>query len=305
MSRSTLHRLDGLEPDNPLAVLPRLGLRHDLQSKHTMSGSPVQLLPRASWDITSPPLRPVLVLARELSREEVAEALARGIDGLAADHEFDGERNLNFSADRCRQLLEGAAREAGIHSRGRVDLLAALMTDGAIKDERGDPIQATPFCFQFGQGRQYFLERLARVPKEAAPPPRGRGRARKVTTGAESLIEALFHPWHREDRSASFRWDPDEDARWALMPGDPTDAAYKLHTQHGANRLAAIGLPVLTVVPQRPGSRTRAEAIGGAFMPHFSFAGPVWQDPASLAVIRAILTHPDRQRASGAVVNEH
>jgi hypothetical protein len=39
----------------------------------------------------------------------------------------------------------------------------------------------------------------------------------------------------------SFRWDSAEDVRYALLPGNPTDAAYKAGAQRGANRLAATG----------------------------------------------------------------
>lgn len=299
MSGSKLHRLDGLEPDNPLAFLAMLGLLRALQYDDSHCDPDARLLPRAAWDLAKLPLRPVLILAREASQEEVAEAAARGIDGLAIAHDFDGESNLNFSAERSRELLETAVHGSGIRSRDRIDVLAALMTDGAIKDQKGDPIQATPLCFQFGQGRQYFLERLAKVPREEAPPPRGRGKARKVTTAEEALIDALFHAWSRVDPTHSFRWDPDEDVRWALRAGDPTDNAYKNGTQHGANRLAAVGLPVLTVVPQRQGGRTRAAVIGGAFTPQFSFAWPIWEEPATLAAIRTMLMHPRLREPGG------
>lgn len=292
MSGSKSHRLDGLEPDNLLAFLALLGLLRALEYDDQLADPADRLLPRAAWDVAEPPLRPTLVLAREASQEEVAEAAARGIAGLALAHDFDGEKNLNFEVDRCRELLETAARHAGLRSRERVDLFAALMTDGAVKDQKGDPIQPTPFCLQFGQGWQYFLERLARVPREEAPPPIGRGRARKVFTAVDTLMAALFHPWTREDKTDSFRWDPDEDVRWALMAGDPTDSAYKTGTQHGANRLAAVGLAALTVAPLRQGGRTRAAVIGGAFTPGFSFAWPVWSEPATLSAIRAMLAHP-------------
>lgn len=299
MSGSKLHRLDGLEPDNPLAFLALLGLLRALEHHDRMADPADRLLPRAAWDFVRLPLRPVLALAREATREEVAEATARGIDGLAPAHDFDGEKNLNFSVDRCRELLEAAARDAGLRSRERVDLLAALMTDGAVKDQKGDPIQATPFCLQFGQGHQHFLERLAKVPRAEAPPPKGRGRKRKEFTAVETLIDALFHPWTREDPTDSFRWDPDEDVRWALMAGDPTDNAYKSGTQHGANRLASVGLPALTVAPRRQGGRTRAAVIGGAFAPRFSFAWPVWTEPATLSTIRAMLAHPRLREVDG------
>ena len=41
------------------------------------------------------------------------------------------------------------------------------------------------------------------------------------------------------------------DVRYALRATDPTDYKTKATIQHGANRLAAIGLSAITVVPQR------------------------------------------------------
>jgi hypothetical protein len=99
------------------------------------------------------------------------------------------------------------------------------------------------------------------------------------------------------DPTFSFRWDPDEDVRYALMAGDPTDAAYKAGTQHGANRLAAIGLAALTLVPETRAGRVRPSIIGGASgAGGFSFAWPIWREPATLSSIRALLAHPDLRK---------
>jgi hypothetical protein len=103
--------------------------------------------------------------------------------------------------------------------------------------------------------------------------------------------------WQRQDRTFSFRWDPEEDVRYALMAGDPTDAAYKPGTQHGANRLAAVGLPLLTVAPERRAGQVRPAVIGGEFgAGGFSFAWPVWKQPITVAAIRALLNHPDLRK---------
>jgi hypothetical protein len=107
------------------------------------------------------------------------------------------------------------------------------------------------------------------------------------------LSEALFQPWRRDDPTFSFRWDPDEDVRYALMAGDPTDTAYKVGTQHGANRLAAIGLAALTLVPEMRAGRVRPSIVGGASDANgFSFTWPIWREPATLSTIRALLAHP-------------
>ena len=90
----------------------------------------------------------------------------------------------------------------------------------------------------------------------------------------------------------SFRWDPHEDVRYALRATDPTDAKTKETTQHGANRLAAVGLSVLTVTPRRRGPDIRLELLGGS-RDHgeFFFTWPIWRAPISLAAARALLGH--------------
>jgi hypothetical protein len=110
-------------------------------------------------------------------------------------------------------------------------------------------------------------------------------------TPAETLEEALFSPWTRQDPTPGFRWDPEEDVRYALRASDPSGE--KSTTQHGANRLAALGLAILTAVPVQRGNRVRLQVLGGSLDREFAFAWPIWREPASLAAIRAMLSHPD------------
>lgn len=302
MNATTVHRLDGLEPDNLLALLALLGLLRSLESGDRERDPADRFLPRAAWTIDDPPLRPLLHIANGADREQLTEAACRGIDRLSGAHEFGSEKNLNHPREYAREILRGAASSAAVHARDHVDALAALMTDGACKEEKGEPIIPTPLCLQFGQGHQHFLQRLSDVPKQQAPPARGRGKARITPSPQECLIEALFEPWHRTDPTFSFRWDPEEDVRYALMAGDPTDAAYKGGTQHGANRLAAVGLAALTAAPVLQDGRPRTAVTGGEFRRGFSFAWPIWREPASLAAIRAMLAHP-ALRSPGALTH--
>ena len=85
------------------------------------------------------------------------------------------------------------------------------------------------------------MSRLASVPRESVPPARGPGRKKTPIGETDCLREALFEPWTRPDATFSFRWDPHEDVRYALRATDPTDSKTKERTQHGANRLAAVG----------------------------------------------------------------
>jgi hypothetical protein len=287
MTAKPSHRLDGLEPDNLLAFLALLGLLRALEAADST------LRPRAAWEIDTPPPRPILILARSLTPEEVTECAATGIQVISASHDFADRKDLNHSRDESRTLLEQTAKAAGLQARERVDLLAALMSDAAVKDDKKEPVDPTALCLLFGQGHQHFLERLADVPREPAPPQRGKGKSAVSISASECLAEALFRPWHRNDPTFSFRWDPEEDVRYALMAGDPTDSAYKTGTQHGANRLAAVGLAALTLVPQTRAGRVRPINIGGRAGPDgFSFCWPVWRPPATIGAIRSMLAHP-------------
>lgn len=300
MTVSAPHRLDGLEPDNLLGFLALLGLLRALEADDRGRPEPERLRPRVAWDIKAAPVRPTLHLARETSREAVVERALAGLAILAEFHDFERRKDLNYSRSECRALLLREATAAGSDTRQRVDLLAALMSDAAIKDDKQEAVDPTPLCLLFGQGHQHFLDRLASVPREPAPPPRGKGRKAVRPTAVDCLTEALFQPWHRGDQTFSFRWDPEEDVRYALMAGDPTDAAYKPGTQHGANRLAAVGLAVLTLVPQARGGRVRPSVPGGASGPDgFSLAWPVWRDPATLTAVRGLLAHPQLRVPGG------
>jgi hypothetical protein len=300
------HRLVGLEPDNLLAFLALLGLLRALEAADQDVLEDQKLYPRAAWDLDDAPLRPVLHVRRAMTQAEIADAAALGISALASDHRFDGRPDLNHTHREARLLLEGEATAATRNSRGRADLLAALMSDGAVKDDKdfdAAPIDPTPLCLLFGQGHQHFLARLATVPAEIAPPPRGRGKTKLILSAGECLAEALFAPWRRGDPTFSFRWDPDEDVRYALMAGDPTDATYKARTQHGANRLAAVGIAALVIAPETRAGRVRPAVLGGTSgRGGFSFAWPVWRPPASLAGIRALLGHPEL-RTAGALTH--
>lgn len=78
------------------------------------------------------------------------------------------------------------------------------------------------------------------------------------------------------------------------MAGDPTDLAFKAGTQHGANRLAVVGLATLTLVPETRGGRVRPRIIGGEHgVNGFTFAWPIWHHAATLSAIRALLAHRD------------
>jgi len=285
------HRLSGLEPDNLLAFLALLGLLRALEASRDA------WRPRACWDLDTLPLRPVLVLHAAATRDDVAEAAVEGLAALADLHNFGGKADLNHTVLEARSLLN-AARSAmpddttpGAVQFHAAALAAALFSDAAVKEDE-DRVEATPLCCLFGQGHQHFLDRLASVPRLPAPPPRGRGKKAEPVTPAACLNEALFAPWTRPDPTQAFRWDPAEDMRYALLAEDPSSV--KTTTQHGANRLAAVGLAALAVAPVIQRDRVRLATPGSLRRRQggFRFAWPIWRDPASLAAIQSLLSHP-------------
>ncbi|TFE70831.1 type I-G CRISPR-associated protein, Cas3-extension family [Methylacidiphilum caldifontis] len=272
-------RLEGLEPDNLLAFLALLGL---LRALEEADGS---FLPRAAWDVDIHPMRPKLFLSRPVEPESIAEAVDKGMMALSKAYYFDGRKDLNYSRDDCRMLLKQECQKADLGTRWRVDLLASLMSDAAIEKNGIDP---TPLCLLTGQGHQHFLERLAKVPNfsEAHASP------------IQCIIETLFHPWHRRNQTPAFRWDPQEERRYALLYGDPSKT--NTTTQHGANRLAAVGIGTLTLVPQLRSNSVRANILGGSLEKgEFSFAWPIWREPATLSAIRSMLAHSGLRKESG------
>lgn len=165
------------------------------------------------------------------------------------------------------------------------------MSDGAIKDDE-DKVWPTPLSFLFGQGHQHFLARLADVPNGKLPKKLEKLKTPPELRSTAYLESTLFGPWRREDPTDGFRWDPAEDRRYALRADDPSgDPA---GAQHGANRLAAIALPLFStaVVARRGETRLLARGSSYAMNGAIQFTWPLWWRPASLAAIAALLAHP-------------
>ena len=290
MTGFATYRLDGLEPDNLLAFMTLLGLLRAIEETRPNWRA------RVSWTVDEPPLRPALSVPEDVDRDIIVQAAAEGLDLLAQRHEFDGRKDLALSPDHATTSLRKAAETAN-RNRYAADLWAALVSDAAVSSD-GKKAEPTPLCLMFGQGHQHFLERLSSVPRQKAPPDRGERRNRITVSKTDCLREALFASWRRPDSTLSFRWDPNEDVRYALRAKDPTDAKTKETTQHGANRLAAVGFSVLTVAPRLRNGEVRLTVLGGSRESNgsFIFRWPIWRPPISLAGMRALLGHPGLRR---------
>lgn len=275
------HVLAGIEPDNLLASLALLGFLRAVRH-----AEPDWLL-RAWW--AGQPLRPRVRTAVPVTPDQLADAAARGCKRLAEVHHFGTHSDLDYAPGESRELLQSAALDARPDDRLAIDLWSALMSDGAIKDDPKEiRVRPTPYCLLFGQGHQHFLERLASVPQGNLPKELAKLKSPPDLNSPAKISEALFAPWQRADATQSFRWDPFEDRRYALRFEDPsTDKAL---TVHGANRLAALALPLLTAMPVKQRTEYRLAAIGtsAGHRGAITVSWPVWSLPATLDAIIAL-----------------
>ena len=284
-----LHRLQGLEADNLLAFLALLGLLRALQQARPHWHS------RAAWDLSHAPLRPFLQLREPVEAKSLCEAAASGVQQLAAAHDFGGLSKLKLSKPEARQRLLQARDHARVGDKLGAELWSALISDVAIRS-KAETVDRTPLCL-LDVAQTSFLKNLADVCRLEALP---RGDGDQEVRFVEAINKALFGAWGRVDRTPSFRWDPSEDSRHAYRWAAPSDE--KQGVEHGANMLAAVGLPSLTVAPYQRGNQVRLQVLGGEPSEGFSFAWPIWREPTSLASICSLLSHPDL-RTPGALAH--
>lgn len=267
--------LRGFEVDSLLAFLAHLGLLRSLEAARP------EWRPRTSW--TGPPWRAQLAIGAAVSEAEVARAAAEGIEALAARFDADGRANVGFTGEEFRSYAKRVQQDP---VGGR---LAAALTAEWPETKKGT-LQAAPLVMMFGAGHQNFLDRLVAVPRGELPSRLRNAKRPPDMRDPVRIAEALFAPWRRADDADGFRWDPEEDQRYALRFDNPSKAG-AAPTVHGANRLAAIGF---LSFPCLAGSRRittpgTARESGG----RVSFLWPVWTVPLSLHGVENLLVHPE------------
>ncbi len=266
---ATVLPMVGLEVDNLLAFLALLGLLRSLETSRS------EWSPRASWQ--GPPWRAQLHLEQIATEGEVATAAKEGLERIAASFDVDGRKNVDFDAREYRAYAQ----------RVRGDPIGAALAaalSAELPEKAQGEVYAAPLVMMFGQGHQNFLERLiaaARGTNEVVTP---------AMNEATKLEEALFRPWRRTDETDGFRWDPDEDQRYALRFGNPSKAG-AAPTVHGANRLAAIGLLSCPCLPAQRGHRPRVPGVTNER--ELAFVWPIWTPALPRTAIERILSHPD------------
>ncbi len=265
--------LPGLEPDNLLAFLSLLGLLRALETANPA------WLPSASW--RGPPWIACLHLAETANESAVAKAAARGVELLSAKYDVAGRRDVKFDRAEYRNYARKLRNDPTSAA-----LASALAAE--VPEKRAGGLNAAPLVMMFGQGHQHFLERLVSVSRGDLPPRLRKLKPPPNMRDPQKFAEALFKPWVRKDDTEGFRWDPEEDQRYALRFGDPSREG-AAPTVHGANRLAAIGFLSCATTP-----RERRMTVVGAFRDDegWGFAWPIWSEPLSRCAIEAFLAHP-------------
>jgi hypothetical protein len=260
IGKAHLVSMPGLEADNLLAFLALMGLLRSLEASRR------EWNPRAFWK--GPPWIAQLSVAEPSSTEAVAHASAEGVRLIAADFDSDHRKNVDFSP------VEYGNYVTRLRSQKNSATLASALSAECVS--RNDRPPTALLVMMFGQGHQFFLERLLAATCE-------------INKADQKMSEALFQPWRRDDDSNGFRWDPQEDQRYALRYGNPSKAGAAL-TVEGANRLAAIGFLSFSTVAREQ----RIRAAGSVYQDgDWYFVWPIWTRPFSRACIEALLNHPD------------
>ena len=284
-------RLDGLEPDNLLAFMALLGLLRALEESRP------EWCARVAWSVDESPLRPTLGVPNTVDENALVEAVAEGLNTLAQRHNFGDLVDLKLTYSIANQKLRIAAAHANM-DRYTADLWAAFLSD-VVTDNEGKT-RPTPLCF-LGTGNTNFIKTFKSVSLQQTPPRRGSHKKKVEISEYDCLREAMFKTWMRPDRTdgsdktSAFRWDPNEDVRYAQRWNAPTNN--KEPTQHGANRLATIGLSIFAVVPRLRNGKAELAIVGSqSEVGSLYICWPIWREPISLAGIRALLTHPHLYR---------
>lgn len=203
---------------------------------------------------------------------------------LALGQRPDVEKDVYY--DFAQDFLDKPSRL----NRIAVDMLASFGSDAVGGRESNgkekSQIEATPFCFIKGSGRQFFLDTA-------------RGLMNKVATREKELYKALFQEWIYLDETLSMRWDPLDDRRYALMDRDPTASDNKSRTVWMANLLA---YRVLALFPSAPVKR-QLKTTGWSRWKEGKkernvFTWPIWDKPIGVETIRSLLQYSELARKS-------
>ena len=204
-------------------------------------------------------------------RSEWHIALAKAAPDVTVSMGQDLNVKPEEFVEHCREALDAATST----SRRWVDFCACFGTENADKQMKDKRMEATPFALISGSGHQHFLETAGELMHEC---------------DAKHFRRALLDTWEATDDGRSFRWDPDDDRRYALLANDPTASNNKPKTIWGANRLAFEALRLFPCVR----AQSRPATVGWRRDGKSDvWRWPLWACNLSPAVISSILASGD------------
>ncbi len=179
-------------------------------------------------------------------------------------------KRIDCTSDEYRSHAAAFLEDANFHDRENLDFLAAFASDACI--DKNKTVEATPFCFIKGSGRQYFLDTARQLME---------------SVDGDRVAGTLFDPWTYPDEKLSMRWDPSEDRQYALMDRNPKASDNKSRTEWMANLLAYRALVMFPSAPCGVKPATTAWADHGD-VPLFTW--PLWEYPLDAGSIRSLLS---------------
>jgi hypothetical protein len=281
--------LSGLEVDNLLSFLALLGTLRAIEEREP------DWAPRVRWE--AKPWRASLDVAAEVDLQDVSRIVTDGllkvIDRLEQYRPLDTNSeplaDVNFTRAEYGSYIRRSRGQSSALLRddaNAAQLAACLSCEWPLKKSDGAPM-AGPLVMMFGQGHQHFLSRYFSVPRAPVEDSSAQSRGDAHAGIAARIERALFSRWHRADEAHGFRWDPEDDQRYALRFGNPSKAG-AANTEDGANRLATLGFLSFPSVPAfRATTRGVHRGTDGLF-----FVWPVWSTPLSRSGIESLLSHP-------------
>ena len=273
-------RLPGPDGRKLLGFLATLGAFKALASRHRQ--------PALSWGTDFRPVLHCPADGEEWSEKRLLDELEDALRTLAEAQRFRWDRFPNkVTPEMFRAYTEEALSQATPRHRDWVDFATGLGSDIAHDPHRNRKgVMDTALRTMSGAGNQHFLDFMKQLQKSV----------NKV-----KLREALFEPWAYRDEGLSLRWDEVDDRRYALRAENPAGSGKqnKIHTVHGANRLAFEALALLPPFPVARGLETTGFSRRSWRAKEPVFHWPLWAPPVTLDPLRGLLGHPaipDRDR---------
>jgi hypothetical protein len=218
---------------------------------------------KAVYEAEIAPLREQVERDTQAWRVSLRQAVPVFYLSLGQKLDVSGDRYAKFTKEVAASLTSGEQPD-----REDADFAAAFGCEACLTEF--SLIEPTRFQFITGKGHQFFLETISDLMEEITP---------------DKLRRTIKGPWTMEDRRLSFRWGPDEDRRYAYSWDNPSDGD-GVPSEHGANLLAAMALPLF---PSMPVKRQLVSTAIRLTEQSGYFTWPIWEPFIGIDVIRSIL----------------